>query len=47
MVIIMEALAIKDFHNNRPKFKGVGVYISDPDNRWKYRDYVELYRKSW
>ena len=23
---IMEALAIKDFHNNRPKFKGVGVY---------------------
>jgi len=30
---IMEALAIKDFHNNRPKFKGVGVYISDPDNR--------------
>lgn len=31
--IIMEALAIKDFHNNRPKFKGVGVYISDPANR--------------
>jgi len=26
---IMEALAIKDFHNNRPKFKGVGVYTSD------------------
>ncbi len=24
--LIMEALAIKDFHNNRPKFKGVGVY---------------------
>lgn len=30
---IMEALAIKDFHNNRPKFKGVGVYTSDPGNR--------------
>jgi len=29
----MEALAIKDFHNNRPKFKGVGVYTSDPGNR--------------
>jgi transposase len=29
---IMEALAIKDFHNNRPKFKGVGVYTSDPVN---------------
>ena len=29
---IMEALAIKDFHNNRPKFKGVGVYTSDPGN---------------
>jgi len=22
--VIMEALAIKDFHNRRPKFKGVG-----------------------
>lgn len=31
--VIMEALAIKDFHNNRPKFKGVGVYTSDPVNR--------------
>jgi len=31
--VIMEALAIKDFHNNRPKFKGVGVYTSDPDNQ--------------
>lgn len=31
--LIMEALAIKDFHNNRPKFKGVGVYTSDPGNR--------------
>jgi transposase len=31
--VIMEALAIKDFHNNRPKFKGVGVYTSDPGNR--------------
>ncbi len=30
---IMEALAIKDFHNNRPKFKGIGVYTSDPGNR--------------
>ena len=30
---IMEALAIKDFHNNRPKFKGVGVYTSDPGNQ--------------
>jgi transposase len=30
--VIMEALAIKDFHNNRPKFKGVGVYTSDPVN---------------
>lgn len=30
---IMEALAIKDFHNNRPKFKGVGVYTSDPLNQ--------------
>jgi transposase len=29
---IMEALTIKDFHNNRPKFKGVGVYTSDPGN---------------
>jgi len=29
---IMEALAIKDFHNNRPKIKGVGVYTSDPVN---------------
>ncbi len=29
---IMEALAIKDFHNNRPKFKGVGVYTLDPVN---------------
>ena len=26
---IMEALAIKDFHNNRPKLKGVGVYTAD------------------
>jgi hypothetical protein len=31
--VIMEALAIKDFHNNRPKFKGVGVYASDTVNR--------------
>ncbi len=31
--VIMEALAIKDFHNNRPKFKGVGVYTSNPVNR--------------
>ena len=31
--VIMEALAIKDFHNNRPKFKGVGVYTSDPGNQ--------------
>jgi transposase len=30
--VIMEALAIKDFHNNRPKFRGVGVYTSDPVN---------------
>ena len=30
---IMEALAIKDFHNNRPKFKGVGVYTSDHGNQ--------------
>ena len=30
--VIMEALAIKDFHNNRPKFKGVGVYTSYPVN---------------
>ena len=30
--VIMEALAIKDFHNRRPKFKGVGVYTSDPGN---------------
>lgn len=30
---IMEALAIKDFHNNRPKFKGVGVYTSDTGNQ--------------
>ena len=30
---IMEALAIKDFHNNRPKFKGVGVYASDHGNQ--------------
>jgi transposase len=30
---IMEALAIKDFHNNRPKFKGVGVYTSEPGNQ--------------
>lgn len=30
---IMEALAIKNFHNNRPKFKGVGVYTSDPGNQ--------------
>ena len=30
--VIMEALAIKDFHNNRPKFKGVGVYTSDYAN---------------
>jgi transposase len=30
--VIMEALAIKDFHNNRPKFKGVGVYTSDHAN---------------
>jgi transposase len=30
---IMEALEIKDFHNNRPKFKGVGVYTSDPGNQ--------------
>jgi len=30
---IMEALAIKDFHNNRPKFKGVGVYTSGPVNQ--------------
>jgi transposase len=29
---IMEALAIKDFHNTRPKFKGVGVYEPDPVN---------------
>jgi transposase len=31
--VIMEALAIKDFHNNRPKFNGVGVYTSYPVNR--------------
>ena len=31
--VIMEALAIKDFHNNRPKFNGVGVYTSYPINR--------------
>ena len=31
--VIMEALEIKDFHNNRPKFKGVGVYKSDSVNR--------------
>ena len=31
--LIMESLLIKDFHNNRPKFKGVGVYTSDPANR--------------
>ena len=30
--VIMEALAIKDFHNNRPKFNGVGVYTSDHAN---------------
>jgi transposase len=30
---IMEALAIKDFHNRRPKFKGVGVYTLDPGKR--------------
>jgi hypothetical protein len=30
---IIEALAIKDFHNNRPKFKGVGVYTSDLGNQ--------------
>ena len=30
--IIMEALALKDFHNSRPKLKGVGVYTSDPGN---------------
>ncbi len=30
--VIMEALAIKDLHNNRPKFKGVGVYTSYPVN---------------
>jgi transposase len=30
---IMEALAIKDFHNRRPKLKGVGVYTSDPGKR--------------
>jgi len=29
---IMEALAIKDFHNTRPEFKGVGVYASDSVN---------------
>ncbi len=32
---IMEALTIKEFHNNRPKFKDVGVYTSYPDNLWK------------
>lgn len=46
----MEGLAIKDFHNNRPKLKGVGVYTSDPGTEGvtgeKYRDYVELYHKS-
>jgi len=31
--VIMEALEIKDFHNNRPKFKEVGVYKSDSVNR--------------
>ena len=30
---IIEALSIKDFHNNRPKFKGVGVYTSDHGNQ--------------
>ncbi len=30
---IMEALAIKDFHHNRPKLKGVGVYTSNHGNR--------------
>ena len=30
---IMEALAIKDFHNSRPKFKDVGVYTSDHGNQ--------------
>jgi len=30
---IMEALTIKDFHNNHPKFKGVGVYTSDTGNQ--------------
>ncbi|MBW1944467.1 MAG: hypothetical protein JRJ51_16760 [Deltaproteobacteria bacterium] len=30
---IMEALELKDFHNNRPKFKGVGVYTSNPANQ--------------
>ena len=24
--LIMNALEIKDFHNNRPKFQGVSVY---------------------
>ena len=31
--VIMEALAIKDFHNNRPKLKGVGVYTANHGNR--------------
>jgi transposase len=30
---IMEALAIKDFHNRRPKLKGVGVYTSEAGKR--------------
>lgn len=30
--VIMEALALKDFHNNRPKLKGVGVYTSNTGN---------------
>ena len=28
--LIMEALSIKDLHNNRPKFQGVGVYSQHP-----------------
>lgn len=30
--MIMEVLGIKDFHNNRPKLKGVSVYTSDTPN---------------
>lgn len=31
--VIMEALELKDFHNNRPTLKGVGVYTSNPANQ--------------